>query len=311
MSSSRLSAGVAWMGDSRKRVVLVTGASSGIGNAVATQLAKKGFAVYGTSRNPENRHRRVDEFFELIRMDVADDDSVSTAVAYILAREGRIDALLCCAGMGIAGAVEETPIEEAARQLDVNFMGTARTIHAALPSMRTHGGTILIIGSMAGLVGVPFQAYYSASKFALEGFVDSLRMELADPGIRIRRRTGKKGERRLEGRPPVQVSLIQPGDFKTGFTTARAVYGLAEGSHYAETGRRALSVMEESEKTGSDPILVARLVLKLLDSKKIGSRYTAGPLAQRFVVALRLALPRGIQERLLMMYYRVFNRNGV
>jgi NAD(P)-dependent dehydrogenase (short-subunit alcohol dehydrogenase family) len=299
------------MGDSRKRVVFVTGASSGIGNAVATQLAKKGFVVYGTSRSPETRHRMADEFFELIRMDVTDDDSVSTAVAYILAKEDRIDALLCCAGIGIAGAIEETPIAEAVRQMDVNFLGVARTVHAALPAMREKGGTILIIGSMAGLVGIPFQAYYSASKFALEGFVDSLRMELADPGNSIRRRSGTRRTVRLEGKPAVQVSLIQPGDFKTGFTAARAVFGLAEGSHYAETGRRALSVMAESEKTGADPILVARLVLKLLDKKKIRPRYAAGPFAQRVAMALRVVLPRIVQERILLAYYRVFERNRV
>lgn len=298
------------MGDSRKRVVLVTGASSGIGNAVATQLAKKGFSVYGTSRFPENRHRMADEFFELIRMDVTDDDSVGTAVAYVLAKEGRIDALICSAGFGVAGPVEETPILEAARQMDVNFLGTARTVHAALPSMRVNGGTILIIGSMSGLVGIPFQAYYSASKFALEGFVDSLRMELADPGSRMKRRSRTNRVARLEVRPSVQVSLIQPGDFKTGFTAARVVFGLAEGSHYAAIGRRALAIMEESEKTGSDPILVARLVLKLLDRKIIKSRYSAGPLAQRIAMVLRVVLPRGVQELILLTYYRIFNRNG-
>ncbi len=298
------------MGDSRKRVVLVTGASSGIGNAVATQLAKKGFAVYGTSRFPENRHRMADEFFELIRMDVTDDDSVSTAVAYIQAREGRIDALLCCAGFGIAGAVEETPIAEATRQMDVNFLGVARTVHAVLPNMRVYGGTILIIGSMAGLVGVPFQAYYSASKFALEGFIDSLRMELADPGSRMRRKSGNKRVVRPEIRPSVRVSLVQPGDFKTGFTAARVAFGLAEGSHYAEIGRRALSIMEESERTGSDPILVARLVLKLLDRKKIKSRYSVGPWLQRLAMVIRKVLPRSVQEFIVLTYYRIFSRNG-
>jgi NAD(P)-dependent dehydrogenase (short-subunit alcohol dehydrogenase family) len=164
---------------------------------------------------------------------------------------------------------------------------------------------------MAGLVGIPFQAYYSASKFALEGFVDSLRMELADHGNSIRRRSGTRRTVRLEGKPAVQVSLIQPRDFKTGFTAARAVFGLAEGSHYAETGRRALSVMAESEKTGADPILVARLVLKLLDKKKIRPRYAAGPFAQRVAMALRVVLPRIVQERILLAYYRVFERNGV
>lgn len=298
------------MVDSGKRVVLVTGASSGIGNAIATQLAKKGNAVFGTSRFPENCHQRADEFFELIRMDVTNDDSVSTAIAYILAREGHIDALVACAGIGMAGAVEETQITEAARQMDVNFLGTARTVHAVLPAMRKTGGTIIIIGSMAGLVGIPFQAYYSASKFALEGFTDSLRMELADPGSRMKRRSGTSKKVLREEKPAVQVSLLQLGDFNTGFAAARTVFGLAEGSHYAETGRRALSVMEESAKAGSDPILVARLVRTLLDRKRIKSRYTVGPWAQRFVMAFRGVLPRCLQELILLAYYRIFNRNG-
>jgi len=278
------------MGDKRKRVVLVTGASSGIGNACATQLAKKGFIVYGTSRAPDERNRMADEFYELIRMDVTDDDSVQTGVAYIMAREGRIDALLCSAGSGIAGAIEETPIVEAAFQLDINVLGVARVIKAVLPAMRVEGGTILVVGSMAGLVGVPFQAYYSSSKFALEGLVDSLRMEL--------------------GRAPVRVALIQPGDFRTGFTAARKVFGLAEGSPYAQTGRRALAVMEESENNGLDPVLVARLVLRLLDVKRLRPRYPVGPWQQRLAMSLRLVIPRRLYERILMAYFKVLARNG-
>ncbi len=279
------------MHDRHKRVVLVTGASSGLGNACATQLAKKGFLVYGTSRNPDEKNRRADEFYELIKMDAEVDDSVTTAISYVLAKEECIDILLYCAGSGIAGSVEETPIVEAQRQLDVNFLGVARAVRAVLPGMRINGGTILIVGSMAGIVGVPFQAYYSASKFALEGFVDSLRMEL---------------------RPyPVQVSLIEPGDFRTGFTEARTVYGLGEDSPYATAGLRSISVMEASEKEGSDPVVLARLVLKIIDKKRLKARYYVGPRMQRFAMRLLAFLPRRLSESLLMAYYRVLPKNGV
>ncbi|MBU0928822.1 MAG: SDR family oxidoreductase [Spirochaetes bacterium] len=277
------------MNDKRKRVVIVTGASSGLGNACATHLAKKGFVVYGTSRRPDEKNRRADEFFELVRMDATDDDSVTSVVDYVLAKDGRIDALLCCAGIGIAGAVEEVPIVEAARQMDVNFLGVARAVRAVLPSMRVNGGTVLVLGSMAGLVGVPFQAYYAASKFALEGFVDSLRMEVGGA---------------------VRVALIEPGDFRTGFTAAREVFGLAEGGPYSEAGRRAIGGMERSEREGSDPVIVARLALKLLDARRLRARYSVGPWGQRLAMALRRALPRRIFELILMAYYGVPARNG-
>lgn len=273
------------MNERSRRVVLVTGASSGLGNACATQLAKKGHTVYGTSRDPDARQQRADEFYELIRMDAEDDDSVNTAISYVLAKEQRIDLLLYCAGIGIAGSVEETPIVEAQRQLAINFFGVARAVKLVLPGMRTNGGSILVLGSMAGNVGVPFQAYYAASKYALEGYVDSLRMEL---------------------RPyPVQVSLIDPGDFRTGFTEARTVYGLGEDSTYAMSGLRSIAAMEGRENTGSDPVILARLILRLLDKKKLKPRYAVGPRMQRLAMLLARILPRGITEILLMAYYKV------
>jgi len=246
--------------------------------------------VYGTSRRPESRPRRADEFFELIRMDVTDDDSVTSAVDYILAKEDRIDVLLHCAGSGIAGPIEETPVVEAAQQMDVNFMGAARAVRAVLPGMRADGGTILVVGSMAGVIGIPFQAYYAASKFALEGFIDSLRMEL--------------------GRNPVRVSLIEPGDFRSGFTAARVKFGMGEGSPYAAAGARAIRVMEESEEAGADPVIVARLVLKLLGKKRLRLRYPVGPWSQRFAMFLGKLLPLGVREMIMKAYFKVSVRNG-
>lgn len=274
------------MADRRRRVVLVTGASSGLGNACATQLAKKGYVVYGTGRAPEGKNRMADEFFEMIRMESSDDDSVHTAVSYVLAKEERIDALICCAGMGLAGSVEDTPMHDAARQLDVNFLGAARAVREVLPGMRAAGGTILVVGSMAGRIGVPFQAYYAASKFALEGFVDSLRMELA--------------------RFPVRVSIIEPGDFRTGFTAARQAFGLSGDGPYAEVGGRALSIMENSERAGADPVLFARLVLTLLDKKRLRARYATGLAPQRVALAMRRILPHRLYELMLMAYFKVF-----
>ncbi len=278
------------MVDRKRAVVMVTGASSGLGNACATQLAKKGYTVYGASRSAETRQRKADEFFEPIKMDVASDDSVSKAVAHVLAKEDRIDALVCCAGMGIAGAVEETPIVEASRQMDVNFMGVVRVVQAVLPGMRVNGGTILVTGSMAGLTGIPYQSFYSASKYALEGFVESLRMELCQF--------------------PVRVALIEPGDFRTGFTAARRIYGFGAGSPYTVQGRRAIGVMEDSERAGSDPVIVARLVLRLLANKKLRSRYTVGPGIQKFAMVLKRFMPHWLYETIFMVYYKLNAGNG-
>jgi len=279
------------MAERRHHVVLVTGASSGLGNACATYLAKKGYVVYGTSRTPESRPRRADEFFELIRMDVTNDDSVASGVSYVLAREGHIDTLICGHGFGIAGPVEETPIADAMRQIDVNFMGVARIVHDVLPGMRAGGGTILVVGSLMGRTGLPFNAYYSASKFALEGFVESMRMELH--GF------------------PVRVALIEPGDFRTGFIAARETIGLADTSPYAAAGRCTMTVIEDAERSGADPVLFARLILKLVREKRLRARYTVGLWFNRFAITLKWILPHSLYEFLFMAYFRYSSKNGV
>ncbi len=273
------------MAEKHREVVLVIGASSGIGNSCATALAKNGYIVYGTSRTPEARTRRADEFFELIRMDVSDDDSVSHAISYIRAKEGHIDILVHSAGFGIAGAFEEIPILEASRLMDVNVVGVARTIHEVLPDMRKGGGKILVIGAIAGIAGIPFQSYYSASKHALEGLIDSLRMELS--GF------------------PVLVTLIQTGAFRTGFRSARKIHGLDDNSPYAENGRRALGIAEQMEKDGADPVLVARLVMKLVNKRHIGPRYRAGFRYQKIAMMIQHLLPYCISEFILHTYFEL------
>src|ERR1700724_82946 len=187
--------------DKEKRVVLVTGASSGIGLACATHLAGRGYRGYGTSRRsgagPAGK-------VTMLAAGVFDGGSVEQAIATVLDHEGRLDIVVNNAGMGIAGPVENTSIEEAKRQLEVNFFGAFRVCRAALPAMRKQGsGYIVNIGSIGGLIAIPYQAMYSASKFALEGFSESLRMEVRPFGIR--------------------VVIIEPGDHKTALTGNRRV----------------------------------------------------------------------------------------
>ena len=166
------------MAEAQKRVVLITGSSSGIGRACAELLAARGFRVYGASR------RAVEiPLVEPISMDVRDDASVRDAVAQVMAREGRIDIVVNNAGIAIAGAVEDTSIDEAREQFDVNFFGVMRVCRAALPALRNRqAGYIVNIGSIGGLVAIPYQGLYSASKFALEGLSESLRLEMS--GVR-------------------------------------------------------------------------------------------------------------------------------
>jgi NAD(P)-dependent dehydrogenase (short-subunit alcohol dehydrogenase family) len=267
-------------------VVVVTGASSGIGNACATFLAKRGCRVYGTSRNPSSYAKKADEFFEMIQMNTTDDQSVAKAVGSVLAKEGHIDVLVCNAGMGISGAVEDSAIEDIKLQMDTNFMGAVRCVKAVLPSFRAEKkGKIVIVGSLAGVIGMPFQAFYSSSKYALEGFVESLRYEVRPFGI--------------------EACIIEPGDFRTGFTAARKPATAAGESAYKELYAAAMGVQIHDETAGHDPIEVARLVQRLIEGHGLKVRYTVGPAFERAAAIIKRLLPAKAFELFYRKYYKL------
>lgn len=219
-------------------------------------------------------------------MDLEDDDSVAEAVRLAGEKEGRIDFLLCNAGFGIAGPALETPIDQARRQLEVNVIGALKLMQAALPYLRrSERPRIALMGSIAGRIGLPFQGLYSASKFALEGLAEALRMELAVEGI--------------------ELAIIEPGDFRSGFTAARARFGGEQGSPYAEAARAALLKAEDDERGGAHPIEIAKLFYALISARHLRPRYTVGNAAQRFASLVRRILPDRLFELLIMANYGV------
>jgi NAD(P)-dependent dehydrogenase (short-subunit alcohol dehydrogenase family) len=250
------------------RVALVTGASAGLGRACADRLAAAGWAVAGASRRGTGGSG-----WDGLIMDVDSDDAVRSGVAGVLARHGRIDALVAAAGWGVAGAAEDTSIAEAKAQFETNFWGSVRAVRAVLPPMRARGsGRIVLISSIGGVIGIPFQAYYSASKFALEGFAESLAYEVSPFGI--------------------SVTLVQPGNFATDFTASRKVAaGAGSESSYAAAMAKAIAVMERDERNGAPPSAAAAAVERVLQARRPPRRVSVGKPGERAGLVARRVLP--------------------
>ena len=255
-------------------VALVTGASSGIGEAAARELVRAGFTVYGTSRKAVAGEERDGVTF--LPLDVTDDASVAGAVGEVLARSGRIDVLVNNAGIAAAGAAEESSLEQARAIFDTNLFGAIRMSRAVLPHMREQrSGRIINISSVLGLLPAPFMALYAATKHALEGYSESLDHEVREYGVR--------------------VLLVEPAYTRTSFGVHSAVAD--EPLAVYASRREAISgVVVDAIKAGDEPSVVGRAVVAAASDARPKLRYPAGPTARR-VSLLRRYAPRAIFDK--------------
>lgn len=262
--------------------ILITGTSSGFGKAMAEHLSAQGFQVVGTSRNPN----KITSTFPTIQLDVNDEDSVKRAVTEFITLRGNIDVLVNNAGYGLSGAIEDTTIEEAKAQFETNFFGVVRMTQAVLPLMRQQqNGMIINIASIGSFIGLPFQGFYTASKFALEGFVEALRLEVRPYNIK--------------------VMNINPGDHKTSCTENRVIVKNATEVYQAQFAK-TLSIYEHDEINGADPMKVALLVEKLIRKKK-GHKvhYLVGDFMQVFGAYLKRFMGSRLFEKLMRDIYKL------
>jgi len=269
------------------KVILVTGASSGIGRACARLLGAGGMRVYGAARTEPRDVSAGGEPFTYLPMDVRDDRSVGDCVTRVLREAGRIDVLLNCAGIVVGGPAEEMLADEIRDQLETNLVGIVRTCAAVLPGMRERrSGRIINVGSLAGLMGVPFQSIYSASKYAIEGYSEALQVEVRGFGI--------------------TVVLVDPGDIRTEITQHRKQSGgTTAQSPYRGNMESALRAQAKSETHGWAPERVARLVQRIVRARSPRFRYMPGPFIERITPAVRRLLPDRLFLRALGIFYEM------
>jgi NAD(P)-dependent dehydrogenase (short-subunit alcohol dehydrogenase family) len=267
-----------------KKVILITGISSGFGKQTAKLLANSGHSVYGTIRIGAG----TEENIHYLNMNLTDVLSIKNAVAAVVSKEGRIDVLINNAGMHSGGPVETSPIEDIKLQMDTNFMGMVYMTREVLPVMRKQGGgTIINFSSIMGLMGLAYQAFYSAGKFAIEGFSEALRMEVNQ--FRIK------------------VVLINPGDFNTNNTANRRNFLAPSDINdpYNEQFERSMAIVEKEEGKGWDPIILARKIVKIVESKNPRQRYIIASFEQKLAVVLKYIIPGKWFRMILQDHYKI------
>jgi len=265
------------------KVILITGASSGIGKSIGDFLYHKGFVVYGTSRNPE---KVKDSLFPLISLEVRDVRSIEIAVQKIISIEGKIDVVINNAGIGITGALEEIPMEEIKKNFETNFFGPIEVIKAVLTQMRLQkSGLIINITSISAYMGLPYRSVYSASKGALALITEALRMEVKPMGINI--------------------TNIALGDFATNIAAGRFHAPIINGSDYEVAYKKTLELIDSGVNAGSKPEIMGQLVYNIIQNPNPNVNYKIGSFLQKFSIVLKRILPDKMFEKMLMNHYKL------
>jgi short-subunit dehydrogenase len=263
------------------KVVLITGASSGIGKSIGEYLQNKGFVVYGTSRNPLNYK---DSIIKLLTLDVSDENSIKNTVSEIIKKEGKLDVLINNAGKGITGPVEETPIKEIKKAFDTNFFGVINVCNGVLPEMRKQKkGLIINISSIAGYMGLPYRGMYSASKSALSIYSEVLSLEVKQFGV--------------------TVVDVAPGDFATNIAAGRYHTPLFENSSYKKHYSKVLKQIDNEVDKGLKPEIMAKAIHKIIMKKKPRVRYRIGTFLQRYAIHIKRLMPDRLYEKIMMQHY--------
>ena len=266
-----------------QKIVFITGVSSGFGKSMSEYLEGKGYKIYGTNRRVLEGIQK----YKVLKTDVTDKVSVDEAVQTILENEGRLDILINNAGIGISGPVEFSSTEDIKLQMDTNFMGTVNVVKSVLPVMRKQrAGTIINISSIGGIMGLPYQGFYSASKFAIEGLSEALRMELKPFNIK--------------------VVVIRPGDFFTGFTSNRKIeLDLNANGPYEMQLQKTMGIIENDERGGMKPEYLARKMYHILRCRNPRSHYTIASTEQKLAVILKRFMPDSWFEGILSSHYGI------
>jgi short-subunit dehydrogenase len=266
-----------------KKVVFITGASSGIGKSIGEFLHHKDFVVYGTSRNPD---AITQSLFPLLQLDVRNTQSILNCVAQIIQKEGQIDVVINNAGVGITGPIEEIPSKEIRNNFETNLFGPIEVMKAVLPVMREQkGGLIINITSIAGYMGLPYRGIYSASKGALELITEALRMEVRAHGI--------------------EITNVAPGDFATNIAAGRYHAPVVEGSAYEVSYGNTLKEMNLHVDSGSNPNEMAEAIYAIINTKHPKIHYKVGVFMQKFSIVLKRILPDNVFEKIVMKHYKL------
>jgi NAD(P)-dependent dehydrogenase (short-subunit alcohol dehydrogenase family) len=264
-----------------QKVVLVTGASSGIGHAIGEHLVRHGEKVYGGSRTAPEQST-----FHWLPLDIRSEQSIQAAVDEVMQREGRIDAVVNNAGLGAAGAFEREPISSINTLFDTNVNGTVRMCQAVLPIMRAQGyGHIINVSSIGSVMGLPFRAFYCASKAATDIMTEGLRMEVKKYGL--------------------QVCLLHPGDVNTAINNHRLVSTASDDAVYGAAFEKAYRQICEDVAKGIDPQEFGKAVLKIIHTTKVKRHYYVGYPLQKFSIRLKKLIPDAWFEKIIDSHYKI------